>query len=137
MKKNIIIFISSLLIGLCVGWFARQPGEKIVVQEKEVEVVKKDVVTVVKEVTRPDGTKETVTTTTDKSREAGYKTSKNETTSIKDRDWSVGLGAGASLKEKEKTVYTFDINRRIAGPIWVGVTYQTDNFLGIKAILEF
>jgi len=137
MKNYIYTFVGALLIGLSIGWFLKPAEQKTVVQEKEIEVVKKDVVTVVKEVTKPDGTKETTTTVTDKSKETGYKTSKNETVSIKDRDWALGLGAGVSLKERETTIYILDVNRRIAGPIWLGVTYQTDNFIGIKAIIEF
>ena len=47
---------------------------KVTVQEKE--VIRKDVQTVIKEVVKPDGTKETVTTIVDKSKESSIKKSK-------------------------------------------------------------
>ena len=69
MKQTIIIPVVALLIGFGLGSQLMPKIESKTV-EIEKEVVRKDIITVIKEVVRPDGTKETTSTTTDKSKES-------------------------------------------------------------------
>lgn len=86
---------------------------------EEREVVRKDIVTVIKEVVRPDGSKETVTEIVDRSKESSRR---HETVSkAAQPQWSVG--AYTTFNETIPT-YTLTIDRRILGPFSVGVYGQ-------------
>ena len=89
---------------------------KVTVQEKE--VIRKDVQTVIKEVVKPDGTKETVTTIVDKSKESSIK--KSEEIVMKKNDWFVAAGAEMRLNDLQNPVYKIEANRRILGGIYLG-----------------
>jgi len=101
---------------------------------EQVEVVKetKDIITVVKEITRPDGTKETVTEIKDKS-----KVNSNSTTTIKadQRLWKATamVGAGTDLKP----FYGGAIERKVLPNIGVGVWGMTNSTAGISVSIEF
>lgn len=134
MKNKIIMIVISLLVGAGVGWYAKKPTSEV--REKEVEVIKKDIVTVVKEVTRPDGSKEIVTTTTDKSSE--NKVTDKKTTILPNRDWKAGVGIHQSVKHPDlDRVYSVSVERRVFDKVWVGVQGQTDGMAGLSVSIEF
>lgn len=100
----------------------------------EKEVVKTDIVTVTKEVVRPDGTKEVITTTTDKS------VSKSDTrnTELKmDVKSNLLVTAGVLSNFKDKPEYMLGVSKRVLGPAFVGATYQTNNTYGLTVTVEF
>lgn len=103
---------------------------------KTVETVKKDIVTVVREVTRPDGTHESTTTTTDHSTEASTRSS--SVTKASQPQWSAGLLLQKSAQHwAEAPVYALLVQRRVLGPVWVGAGVSTDKqVMGIIS-LEF
>lgn len=103
---------------------------KHTVQEKE--VIRKDIVTVIKEVVRPDGSKETVTEIVDRSKESS--TRKETLTKAAQPQWSVG--AYTTFNEKIPT-YTVTVDRRILGPFSLGVYGQTNSTFGAGIRLEF
>ena len=106
---------------------------KLTVQEKE--VIKKDIQTVIKEVVRPDGTKETVTTIVDQSKESSSKTLEQIVT--KKNDWFVAAGAEARLNELQNLNYKIEVNRRIIGDIFVGATANTQGSVGLQVGFTF
>lgn len=106
---------------------------KLTVQEKE--VIKKDVQTVIKEVVKPDGTKETVTTIVDRSKEASSKTL--EQIVNKKNDWFVAAGAEARLNELNSPSYKLEVNRRIIGDVFVGATANTQGVVGLQVGFTF
>lgn len=106
---------------------------KVTVQEKE--VIRKDVQTVIKEVVKPDGTKETVTTIVDKSKESSVK--KSEEIVMKKNDWFVAAGAEARLNDLNNPVYKIEANRRILGDIYVGGTVNTQGAVGVQVGFSF
>src|SRR4051812_40752593 len=114
------LLIALVLLGFGTGFFVSQRFYGITKTETvEKEVVKRDVVTVVKEVQRPDGTKETTTTSTD------HSTEKRDATLIsvlapKPPDWHASLGAATSFKGLEP-IYSLQLERRILGPFSLGV----------------
>lgn len=105
-----------------------QANTIVQIQEQEKIVEKRDVVTVVKEVVRPDGTKETVTTTEDKS---VVNTKREKEVITKKADWFVAAGV---TYDRE---YSFEVNRRVLGDIFVGAFGTTDQQVGVKIGIEF
>lgn len=106
---------------------------KVTVQEKE--VVRKDVQTVIKEIVKPDGSKETVTTIVDKSKESSTKQS--EVIVNKKNDWFVAAGAEARLNNLQDPIYKIEANRRILGDIFVGATVNTQGAVGVQVGFTF
>lgn len=100
----------------------------------EKEVIRTDVVTVTKEVTKVDGTKETTTTVVDKSTK---KTDTKETQVKLDvrPDWLVGGGILSNFKDKPE--YELSVGKRILGPFLGQVKYQTNGYIGVNVLVEF
>ena len=103
---------------------------KHTVEQKE--VVRKDVVTVIKEVVRKDGSRETVTEIVDRSRENSSRTETKVST--KKSEWSLSLLLKSKLGEP---VYGLMAQRRLLGPVWVGVGASTDRQIMATIGLEF
>lgn len=106
---------------------------KLTIQEKE--VIKKDIQTVIKEVVKPDGTKETTTTIVDHSKESTKK--QVEQIVNKKNDWFVTAGAEARLNDLQNPVYKIEANRRILGDIFVGATVNTQGAVGVQLGFTF
>lgn len=122
-----------LLLGLGLG---SQLFPKI--EEKTVEIEKekivKDVVTVTKIITKPDGTKEEVTVVTDKSKES--KEIKN-TKIVSKPDWHVSASAKTKSIQMNDLVYSVQVERRILGDIYLGVVGSSDKSAGLSVGFEF
>ena len=106
---------------------------KLTIQEKE--VIKKDIQTVIKEVVKPDGTKETTTTIVDHSKESTKK--QVEQIVNKKNDWFVAAGAEARFNDLQNPVYKIEANRRILGDIFVGATVNTQGAVGVQLGFTF
>jgi hypothetical protein len=127
---KIAILIVSFIVGAGLGYYLKKP--QTIEKQTEIEVVKKDVVTVVKEITKPDGSKEIVTTTTDRSQENRAKDKVIKTQPK--RDWKIS----ASVEKNDKReFYGLGIEKRIFDNIWVGVKANTDKSVGITVGVEF
>jgi len=102
------------------------------IEQVERIVEKRDLVTVTKEVTRPDGTKEKETTVTDKT-----KTEQKSETTVQNKlhDWRasgmVGIGVNAM------PMYGVSIERRIISNVFVGAWGLTNATVGVSVGLEF
>lgn len=99
----------------------------------EKEVIRNNVVTVVKEVKRPDGTTETEITTTDKT--VKHETSVAVTPPIQP-NWRIGASAVAGVPSL-KPIYGLQVERRVLGPVWIGVRVETNAQLGAVLSIEF
>lgn len=133
MKLTIITGTICLLLGAGLGTFLfPQIKEKQVEVQKEVLV--KDVVTITKIVTRPDGSKEEVITVTDKSKENKQSTN---TVTKKASNWHASVGAKSKIDKLGIDVYTIQIEKRILGDLFIGVTGSTDKTVGITVGMEF
>ena len=135
LNYKLIGIYTLVIVALSVGitkrlWPTIQSSTKI----EEREVVKKDVQTVIKEVVRPDGTKETITTIVDKSKENSSKSLQQLIT--KKNDWFVAAGAEMKLKDMQP-VYKLEVNRRVLGDIFVGGTVNTQGSLGLQVGFTF
>lgn len=133
LNKTVITAAVALLIGFGLGSQLMPKIESKTV-EVQTEKVVKDVVTVIKVVTRPDGTKEETSTTTDKSTEA--KNSKSTAVVIAKADWHVNLNASKDLTASSLT-YTVNVDRRILGDLFLGASISSDKKLGASIGVEF
>jgi hypothetical protein len=124
--------LAGLLTGLYIGktYYSRTE-----VKEVEKEVVRTDVVTVVKTVERPDGTKETTATTTDKS-VAKKDSSITSVTAVAKPDWHISISSSRSLSNVE-LIYGLQIERRILGPFSLGIRADTEKQIGLVIGMEF
>lgn len=123
-----------LILGAVAGFWAckklTKPETRIEVQEKE--IIKTDVRTVTRTIERPDGSKETVTETTDKTKTTASKQAVVQTSKP---NWAIGIAAESDYKLKP--VYEVEVNRRILGPIFVGLSINSEAEAGIRLLMEF
>lgn len=133
--KTVAIYtlvVAALSIG-ATKYFWPTVDTKLTIQEKE--VIKKDIQTVIKEVVKPDGTKETITTIIDHSKESSSKTL--EQIVNKKNDWYVAAGAEAKVTELQALSYKIEVNRRILGDVFLGATANTRGVVGLQVGFQF
>jgi hypothetical protein len=119
------------------------PREVTKTQLVDHDVIKDHVVTVTKEIVRKDGSKEIDTTVVDDKKENEVK--KETISDVKpipmpQPQWFVTAGAGldaTSLGNLANPVYNASVNRRIIGPVYVGVWGNTRSQVGVQLGLEF
>lgn len=134
--RNLLIAAGvGLLIGAAGMHTLNKPETKTVQVEVEKEVIKKDIVTVVKEVIRPDGTKEIITTSTDKSTEKKDTMSSLTQTTAK-KDWLVGATSSV-LPDNLQPVYGILAQRRVLGPAFLGLGLNTNKQATLNVAIEF
>lgn len=135
-----IVGLLLLVVGYGTGRYLQPAKIQIKKEEviKEVEVIKKDIRIVEREITRPDGTKEKERITEDKSQESTKKEKDTKESTLianKKPDWRVnGL---AALNNDRNIVYGLHVERRILGPISVGAFGLTDTTVGLSVGIEF
>lgn len=140
MGNTKILLISAfvlLALGYGAGRYVQPPKEITKVEVQEKEVIRKDIQVVTKEIIRPDGTKEIVTTSTDKSVEKKDKVLETLISKPSEKQWMVGIGA-SPLKYYE--TYSVKVDRRILGPFFIGGQYirnKSDNIGLANVTMEF
>ena len=122
-KINFTIF----LVALALGAFLDRKFTVQQVKTEVKEVVQNHDITVTREVVRPDGTKEVDTTVTDTSKKT-EQLSKTDPKPLP--NWMVGVGYTSTH------TYEAYINRRIAGPIFLGAKAAPGQ-LGVTISVEF
>lgn len=129
--KQLGIILLTLAIGSGLGYYFA-PGKVVV---KTVETVKKDVVTVIKEVKKPDGT--TTTETTIKDKTTSEKDSE-KTVSRKNLDWMLLGGLKYdSVDHISSPVFYALVQRRIIGEIYAGVGADQTGSLYVGVTIRF
>lgn len=136
---KVIVIVAVILFGAGygAGRYLQPPKEITKIEVQEHEVVKNNIVTVTKEITKADGTKEIVTTVVDKSIEKKDKQIESIVSKPTERQWLVGLGVNP-LKYTE--TYSVKVDRRILGPLFLGGQYirnKSDNIGLLTATMEF
>jgi len=139
-KYALIGFLIALGIGYGTGRYLQPQEVKIQYKEviKEVEVERKNVITIIKEIERPDGTKEKITKIVDKStieKDIEKKTNKVTTVKALKPQWKVAALVGIGISSP--AVYGAQIERRIFGPFFLGVWGNTNKTMGISVSMEF
>lgn len=129
--KVAIGILLAIVLGYGVGRLSAP--EKLVEVEKEVIKERRDVVTVYKEVKRPDGTVEKESTTVDKSQ---YDSARESSKTVETR--SQWLVSAIAFKDNK---YGAKVDRRIVGNIFLGLYADVDKNrntnVGAGVTLEF
>jgi dsRNA-specific ribonuclease len=128
---GIILVVAALSAAVTKFYF---PSIEEKTQTVEKEVVKNNIVTVVKEVTRPDGTKEVITETVDKST---TKSSSKDTVVKYDVTSKYIFGGGVISNFKDKPEYEVSAGMRVFGPVFGQIKYQTNGYVGANLLIEF
>lgn len=132
MRIYIIIAIVSASVGAgLVYWL--YPRTVTEVQTKE--TIKKDVVTVVHEVVRKDGTIDRTTEITDHTKETS-RTSSTQTIAPKIPVWAL-RGEAYAETGRGPGWYTVGLERRLIGPFWAGIQATTKHDYGFTIRMEF
>lgn len=132
-----IILVAMVIGGAIETKFASNKSE-IKTQVVDHTITQNHVVTVVKEVDRPDGTKEITTTKDDTS--VKHDTSVSDKEDIKAKpapNWMVSAGVGFELDNSFGRVYKAEVQRRILGPVFLGVYGTTRSEAGLTVGFEF
>ncbi len=126
------LLIVALILGLGGGLYI---GKTFYSTTKTVEVEKQvtrtDVVTVVKQIERPDGSKETLTTTTDKS--VAKRSDTSQTVLAPSRPL-YALTASYSVNPVEGNlmpIYSVQLTKQFLGPFSLGLRVQSDKQVGL------
>jgi len=133
LKKTAVI---SLVCAAAAAGLTRYYFPKIEFRTIEItkEVVRNDVRTVVKEVTRPDGAKEVVTEIVDRTIREEKRAV--DMVSAYKPDWVIGVGARTRF-QSSAPAYDLQVQRRILGPIFIGALGSSDGSIGISIGMEF
>lgn len=134
-KYTLILSISLILLAVGYGVGRYLQPARIEIKKEQVEVVKKDIKIVEKLITRPDGTTEKETITEDKTK-TEKETLESSLTINKKPDWKVSGLSGLDLSSKSQ-FYGVQVDRRIIGPVFVGVTATTNKTIGLSVGMEF
>lgn len=132
--KNIAIYtiVVAVVSAAATRYYWPQIQTQIKIEEKE--VIKKDVRTIIRERTNPDGSTEKETEIIDKSKEKITKEFQSIT--VKKKDWFVAGGATINIDDV-KPVYNLQVNRRILGPFYLGASVNTRKDIGVQVGFEF
>lgn len=128
--------IILVIVGVVSAGVTRYYFPKVEYKNVEVtkEVVKTDIQTIVKEIIKPDGTKETVTQIVDHSEKTEI--AKKEVIVAEKNKYLLGLGVRAKLDDRT-IIYDLEVQKRVAGPFFVGVKLGTDKSIGLGLTMEF
>ena len=129
-QKVTLAVAVALLIGYAFGRYGQPAKVQIQTQTvvKEVETVKHDTVTVTKEIKEPNGTVETDTVVTNKDVDTTQIQSDSKTTETitnQKPQWKLGVLGGYNLQDLRPD-YGVSVDRRVLGPIFLGVIGHTD-----------
>lgn len=141
--NNKTLLITALILTALGYGFGRylQPAKVItkeVIIEKQVDVVKRDVTTKIKEITNKDGSKITETVIEDRSKETSKKESEtNKSTVVINTKPQWRVQGTAKLNKILTPIYGAGIERRILGPVSGGIFANTDKEYGVSLSFEF
>lgn len=126
-KALVLVVIASIGVGVALE-------EKLlgIAKETDTSKVSNDITTVIKEKKNKDGSIEKDTTIVDKSRQ---EQSKIVIVPMAPPNWLVGGELG--LTKDITNVYTLYVNRRILGPVFVGIWASSQQSAGVSLALLF
>ncbi len=154
-KTKIIIVSVALLVAFAFGRYSAP--EHVKIETKIVEIEKKVIDTdtlrdrhrevVIKEIVKPDGTKEKVTTTVEDSNTSRKTRTEEETSRTENRSEEITrgskvtlaalIGSPLRLNSSFEPIYGGIISKPILGPITVGVWGMSNNTAGFALGLTF
>lgn len=131
-KSLLIPVLAATLTAGLVRYYWPRVETKTVTQTQI--VVRTDIHTVTRTVEHPDGTKEVVVDTTDHS--VANTTAKSSKLTASVPNWHISASANRSLANP-LLIYGLQADRRILGPVFVGLRLDTVGQAGISLGMEF
>lgn len=134
MRNYIIISV----ISACAGFYICRtytPRIETKIEQKEVEVVRNNIITRTVEVTRPDGTKEVQVVKEDRTVRKDTSTVVATVKEVKDRNWRVMLLTDSV--PRPGSVYTFGVEYRVLGPLSIAGAVNTEKKINLGISYEF
>lgn len=128
LKTAATIGVGLFIVGGCVGYWAMPTKQEQVEVVQEKERIK--TVTVVKEITRPDGTKEKETSITEDKKKD--KTEEKKTTIINPPNYMV-----TGLFDKDLNPQALIVSKRMFENAFIGAYVDKDKKLGLAVTYEF
>lgn len=133
---------ACLVVAILSAGITRYYFPQVTVQTKTVEVQKDitqdNVRIVVQQVKKPDGEVDTTTTTLDNTVHVDIDTKSSQTAQLApQKNWFVGADASITGVNFANPAYGLFINRRIAGPFYVGGAVNTKGEFGVSVGMEF
>jgi len=129
-----VVLVGIFICGYQVG-ISTQSKTSIVETEKEVK--QNNIITVIKEVKKSDGTVETVTTTTDKTKEIAEKKLAVSVIRPKNNLYHVSIAADTAIRGDDKKRYSLSIDRVIISNFSAGLKIDTDKNIGVVLGISF
>lgn len=131
MRTHIVVGLTCLIIGvvLCRIYY---PVDSTIVEVYK-EKSQNDVKTIIKEIIRPDGSKEIITDITDKSSTNKDKTS---TKIIAKNDWHISASGSRTFTDSSMT-YSLQVERRVIGDVFLGATVNTEKQVGLTVGIDW
>lgn len=136
---NKYIIGAVVIVGIFIGGY--QVGistkSKTTVVQTEKEVKQNNIITVTKEVKKPDGTVEIVTTTTDKSKEVSEKKSDTVVSQARTNLYHVAIAADTLIKGDDKKLYSLTVERVLISNFSAGLKVDTNKNVGVVLGVSF
>lgn len=132
LAQKILSVIILCVVGSATFYIGRETAPPNIKEVVKVEH-QNDIVTVVKEVVRPDGTKETETTKTDKS---VITKEESKTITLAKALNQVTIGSDFNFRQGQQE-YSIAYQRRVLGNIWAGASGNSNGSVGLLVGLEF
>jgi len=132
-NTTILVIIMCVITAIVTRYYFPQVQTKTEIVEKE--VVRNNIKTIIKEIVRNDGTKETITEIIDKTKKQA-ESSKTET-KILAKNWMASLTYNKSL---DADGYQLSVSRRQLGPLFLTgnlATFDGEFQMGIGLGMEF
>lgn len=124
-RLAIIALVSFVAGGATVKHYWPTLQERTKIEEKE--VVRNNIKTVTRIVERPDGSRETITESTDRSTERSSR--QVEQQKVAEKNWLLGITATTRLTQLQP-IYGVQVSRRILGPFFIGVNINAAGDFG-------
>lgn len=105
--------------------------------DKSIETTKNDVVTIIKEVAKSDGTKEITTTITDKSKESRKESNLQIGPVTRKPVLNVSVLTGYGSFNLANPYYGISVSKEVFGPITAGVFALNSGILGLSVGVNF
>lgn len=135
-KAQVVIGLALLALGAYIGRATVVPAEQTSIEQTDKEQIKKDIKTVTKETRNKDGSVVIETVVVDKSKEKKSTVTVFEQTKLEKTDWFLQVTAD-SVRLVESPVYGLSVNRRVLGPLYLGISAKTDRTVGASVGIEW
>lgn len=133
LKSLIFPTLAATIAGLLVHYYLPRIETKVVTKTET--IVQNNVRTITKIIERPDGSKETVIDSVDKS--TVDKTKSKTSTKFAQKNWHISGSILTNFKAKNVPEYQIEAQKRILGPFYIGALLSSEQKVGLVIGFEY